>query len=179
MVRSDVGHPLPEGPEPVARYEVLRFSSGDESTLGLLFELRDGRRHFLAFTLEDEGRTEKVRGETRIPAGTYDLQLRTEGGFHTRYTQKFPDIHEGMIHVQDVPGFKWILWHLGNDDDDTMGCLLVADRSYQNITDEGRIPSSKTAYRRIYPGIRDNIKKGRTVVTYLDYDASPEQLEAA
>ena len=38
---------------------------------------------------------EKVYGETRIPAGTYKLKLRTEGGYHQKYSKRFPDIHRG------------------------------------------------------------------------------------
>ena len=51
------------------KLEVLRFSSQKRDTLGLLFDITDGRR-FLCFTLEDEDRDEKVMHETRIPAGT-------------------------------------------------------------------------------------------------------------
>ena len=58
------------------KLEVIRFSSQNDSTLGLLFDVTDGRK-FLCFTLEDEARDTKVMGETRIPAGIYDLKLRT------------------------------------------------------------------------------------------------------
>ena len=45
------------------KYEVLRFSSQEDSTLGMLFDVTDGRK-FLCFTLEDEARDKKVKGET-------------------------------------------------------------------------------------------------------------------
>ena len=70
------------------KFEVLRFSSQNESSLGLLFDVTEGRK-FLCFTLEDEARKVKVSGETRIPAGTYKLGLRTVGGFHGRYSKKY------------------------------------------------------------------------------------------
>jgi len=106
------------------KLEVIRFSSQSDSTLGLLFDVTDGRK-FLCFTIEDEARETKVKGETRIPAGTYKLKLRKEGGYHNRYVSKFGAMHKGMIHVQDVPGFTYILWHTGNTDDHTDGCLLL------------------------------------------------------
>ena len=53
--------------------EVLRFSSQTDSTSGLLFEVTDIKRHFLCYTIEDERRALKVRGETRVPAGTYKV----------------------------------------------------------------------------------------------------------
>jgi len=53
-----------------------RFHDSGQSTLGLL-SVND---QFLCFTLEDEGREIKVKGETRIPAGRYQIKLRAEGG---------------------------------------------------------------------------------------------------
>ena len=117
------------------KLEVLRFSSQNDSTLGILFDVSDGNKKFLCFTLEDEARDTKVMGETRIPAGIYELKLRKEGGYHQRYTKKFgTKFHKGMIHVQNVPNFRWILWHTGNTDEHTMGCLLLGDTSQQNVS---------------------------------------------
>ena len=116
------------------KYEVLRISSGKDSTSGLLFEIDRGKRTFLAYTLEDEQRDVKVWGETRIPAGTYKLKLRTEGGFHNRYLSKYSaDFHKCMIWVQDVPGFEYILWHTGNTDEHTAGCLILGNLSLIHI----------------------------------------------
>lgn len=152
--------------------EVLRYSSGSDSTLGILSENGPEGREFLGYTLEDEFREEKVSAETRIPEGTYDVKLRTEGGFHSRYLDKFgADFHKGMLHVQDVPGFEYILIHTGNSDEDTMGCLLVADTSQQNITQDGFIGSSVSAYERIYPSLAQWLVDGhKLTITYIDYD---------
>ena len=68
--------------------EVLRFSSQKDSTNGVLFDVTEGKRKFLCYTLEDEYREEKVMGETRIPSGTYNITLRTTGGFHGRYVKE-------------------------------------------------------------------------------------------
>jgi len=151
------------------KLEVLRFNSSDDFTTGLLFDVTDNVRSFLCYTLEDEARTEKKWGETRIPAGTYKLTLRSEGGFHTRYLAKFgADFHKGMIYVNEVPNFEYILWHIGNDDDDTAGCLLVGKTSQDNF-----IGSSTAAYKEIYPPIRDAILSGEEVsVKYIDYDGT-------
>ena len=152
--------------------EVLRYSSGADSTLGLLFINDVYGREFLAYTLEDEFREEKVSAETRIPEGTYDVKLRTVGGFHNRYLVKFGAyFHKGMLHVQDVPGFEYILIHTGNTDGDTMGCLLVADTSQQNITQDGFIGASVAAYKRVYPSLAQWLVDGNKLsITYIDYD---------
>ena len=152
--------------------EVMRYSSGADSTLGLLFENGPEGREFLAYTLEDEFREEKLSAETRIPEGTYDIKLRTVGGFHSRYAAKFgTPWHKGMLHVQDVPGFEYILIHTGNTDEHTMGCLLVADCSTQNITTDGFVGASVSAYKRIYPSLAEWLVDGNKLsITYIDYD---------
>lgn len=144
-----------------------RYSSSDESTLGLL---SDDLCNFLAYTLEDEYRTKKVMGETRIPAGTYKITLRKEGGFDSRYSKKFPDIHKGMLWIRGIPNFEYVLIHIGNTDDDTAGCVLVGDSATQNITARGSIGSSTNAYKRLYPAIAGAIEKGEPVtIEILDH----------
>lgn len=150
---------------------LIRYSTGIESTLGLLFDVTYGIQ-FLCFTIEDQYQTEKVYGETRIPAGTYDIELKTWGGFHDRYSSKFPFMHKGMLHLQDVPNFTNILLHIGNKDDDTAGCILVGNSADENITDEGYIGQSTSAYKRIYPDIAAARERGeRVLIEIIDYDS--------
>jgi len=154
------------------KLEVLRFSSQADSTSGLLFEVTDVKRHFLCYTLEDERRAFKVKGETRVPAGTYKIELRTEGGFHGRYSKKYPGVHIGMLHIQDVPNFEYILIHTGNTDEHTAGCLIVGDAQENNkIIADGFVGKSVNAYKRIYPSIAKAIQQGEEVtITYIDHD---------
>lgn len=123
--------------------KVLRYNSESDYTDGLLFI--NGK--FECYTLEDEFRTEKKWGETRIPDGKYEITLRTTGGFHGRYEKKFGSLHKGMLWVRDVPGFEYILIHIGNDDDDTAGCLLVGSTADAN---KGFIGNSTGAYKAMY-----------------------------
>jgi len=151
---------------------VFRFSSQEDSTSGLLFEKDDLGMNFLCYTLEDERRALKIKGETRVPCGTYNLALRKEGGFDARYKKKYPGIHKGMIQVMDVPNFEYILIHVGNDDSATSGCLLVGDSQENNIIiKDGFIGKSANAYKRIYPSIAKQLELGNEVtITYIDYD---------
>ena len=151
--------------------EVLRISSQKDCSLGLLFDSSGASREFLCFTLEDEFRDSKVRGKTRIPAGTYAITFRKEGGFHQKYAQTFKAIHKGMLWVRNVPGFEYILIHGGNDHTHTEGCLLVGDQLTQNLTRSGFLGASQPAYSRIYPKIAAELEAGRPVnITYIDYD---------
>jgi len=127
--------------------ELLRYNSKSDFTDGLLFI--DGV--FSAHTMEDEFRTAKVYGETRIPDGTYNIILRKEGGFHKRYLKRYGGgFHQGMLWLQDVVGFKWILIHIGNTDDDTAGCILVGTTAHKDKAFTG---GSADAYKEIYPKI--------------------------
>lgn len=158
--------------------ELLRISSATDSTLGVLFDV-GGPRRFLCFTLEDEYRTRKLLGETRIPAGTFTLRLRTEGGFHQRYASAFPDIHQGMLWLADVPGFEWVLIHTGNSDDDTAGCILLGDSAAQNLSEAGRLGESRAAYRRVYPPIARALASGDAVtLRVVDFDVPVDGFDA-
>lgn len=145
---------------------VNRIKSNSEETLGELYV----NGAFACYTLEDEYREVKKMAETRIPQGTYEIKLRKVGGHHMRYAKRFPSIHAGMIWLQDVPNFQYILIHCGNTDKDTAGCLLVGS-GY--IEDNGRykITASTKAYVELYPRIAEELEKGNKVfITIVDSD---------
>ena len=144
--------------------KLVRFSSQEDSTLGLLYI--DGA--FQCFTIEDEFREEKVHGETRIPEGIYELGIRAEGGFHERYKQRFRGVHKGMIEVLDVPNFQYILLHIGNWEDQTDGCILLGNSAKQNVTGSGMVLESKIAYLRVYPIIMRALQKGKKVFLNIE-----------
>lgn len=155
-------------------YQVERMGFGLDSTLSRLSETTGGLVVPLAWSLEDERRKKKVFAETCIPTGTYDLGLRTHGGFHGRYLKRFPDFHIGMIWVLGVQGFTDILWHCGNKPKHTAGCLLIGTTPLlllSDITDdyEFEIGQSVKAYRNVYPEIAARLKAGDSCrVTYLE-----------
>ena len=154
------------------KLKVLRFSSQADCTNGLLFEDSDIGLLFMAYTLEDEHRVLKVKGETRIPAGIYNINFRDEGGFNERYKKRFPGIHQGMLEVCEVPNFEYILIHCGNTDEHTAGCLLVGDSQENNkIIKDGFIGKSTNAYKRIYQDIARELTNGKEVtIEYVDLD---------
>jgi len=139
---------------------VQRISSGDEATLGILHDVTDpANRKFECYILEDQYNEPKIPGETRIPAGRYQIKLRTEGGMTVRYGKRF-SWHRGMLWLQNVPGFTFIYIHVGNKDDDSEGCLLVGDGQISNVVERGQVTSSVTAYTRLYNKIVESISMG-------------------
>lgn len=139
-----------------------RFSSGDESTLGLMFDASGNALRFLCFGLEDQFNDPKIPGETRIPSGRYRIELRAEGPMHDRYAERF-NFHRGMLWLQDVPDFTYVYIHVGNDDDETEGCILVGDGAQSNVVEDGKVLSSVSAYTRLYRRVLHAINEGEEI----------------
>ena len=144
------------------KLDVIRLQFGSDATNGIL--LIDGV--FECFTLEDQVRDgEKVMSETAIPLGEYEVKFRTVGGYDARYQKKYGTTwHKGMLELQDVPNFKYILIHTGNTDEHTAGCLLVGET--QQDLDRGKdgfVGGSGDAYKKMYPKVRDALLNGEKV----------------
>ena len=143
---------------------VNRVKSDRDATLSIISI--DGA--FQCFGLEDEYRENKIAGETRIPAGLYNITVRKVGGFHARYSRKFPNHHRGMLWIRDVPNFEYILIHIGNTDDNTAGCLLVGKNG--NTSGELTVGNSRGAYKELYAKVIDSAIAGNLTIEYIDGD---------
>ena len=156
------------------KLDVVRTQFGEDATNGMLFI----NGVFECFTLEDEVRNVKVHSETAIPLGEYEIKLRTEGGFHTKYTSRYGSMHKGMLWLQDVPGFTWILIHTGNTDQQTAGCLLLGET--QQDLDKGKdgfVGGSGDAYKKAYPKIAKAILNGEKVtIKYTNINLEEKQI---
>lgn len=126
--------------------ELFRFWSDNDFTLGLV--RIDGIGE--CFSLEDEYREVKVKGETRIWANRYQLKLRlVESPMTLKYRKIYPwfDWH---IQVMDVPNFDYVYIHTGNNDDHTDACILLGETADV----DGFIGRSRKAYERFYKFVR-------------------------
>jgi hypothetical protein len=115
------------------------------------------------FILEDQHRDVKVMSDTRIPRGRYKLGLRTVGGHHARYKKRYPNIHKGMIQVLNVPGFEYILFHIGNTDEDTEGCLINGKTYIKTRGGRLIVQRSGDAYVPFYMKVAHAIANGEQV----------------
>ena len=142
------------------KLQVVRTQFGKDATNGLLFI--DGK--FECYTLEDQYQAVKVIHETCIPEGEYDIQFRKTGGFHTRYSAKYGNSHYGMLHLQDVPGFTYILIHSGNTDEHTSGCLIVGETQQDlDLGKDGFVGQSVKAYKAMYRKVANELLQGKKV----------------
>ena len=142
------------------KFQVVRTQFGTDATNGLLFI--DGI--FECYTLEDQYQAVKVMHETCIPEGTYDIEFRKTGGFHAKYSERYKNAHYGMLHVQDVPNFTYILIHTGNTDEHTSGCLIVGETQQDlEVSKDGFIGSSTLAYKKMYAKVAGQLLQGKKV----------------
>uniref|UniRef100_A0AAU6W3V2 L,D-carboxypeptidase/transpeptidase n=1 Tax=Pseudomonas phage Cygsa01 TaxID=3138529 RepID=A0AAU6W3V2_9VIRU len=115
---------------------------------------------FHCYTLEDIGRETKVHGETRIPAGTYQVRFRkVVSGKTSRYRQKYPWF-TWHLELQDVPGYEYVYIHVGNRAADTEGCILVGR------TWDGKSPfigASGDTYTAFYKEVSKALESGEKV----------------
>jgi hypothetical protein len=131
--------------------------------------------------VEDERRDVKVKGETCIPAGIYEIDLRVSPKFSKSYYMdkdgfispnkdaRFNKEHE-LIWVKNIPNFEAVLWHWGNTDDDTEGCYIVGS-SFATFGVQKGVSGSRVKYVEVYPMIRKIILENRTkgLKTYVEY----------
>ena len=147
---------------------VVRHQFGTDATNGLLFI--DGV--FECYTVEDQYQAVKVMHETCIPEGTYDIKFRKVGGFNERYSKRYKNAHYGMLHLQDVPNFTYILIHAGNTSDDSSGCILTT--TTQTDLDSAKAGfggQSQLAYKRMYDKVAKVLLQGKPVqieITTID-----------
>jgi hypothetical protein len=100
-------------------------------------------------TLEDKVRDgEKIKHETAIPYGSYEIDLT--------WSNRFGKV---MPQLLKVPNFEGIRIHAGNTDKDTSGCVLVGERSAET----GKIINSRTTYERLFELLKDAHNKGEGV----------------
>lgn len=137
--------------------------------------------------VEDEKRDIKVKGETRVDAGLYNLDLRVSPKFSHAYYRddegelihatervspelkaRYHTQHE-MIWVRNTPRHEYVLVHWGNSDDDTDGCYVVGC-VFGKIGSQKAVLNSRKKYTEIYPILWRSIKAGLTQIKYVDHD---------
>lgn len=152
--------------------EVARYGFGLRSTLSRIYAEGGpwNERTSMGFVLEDQVRPEgepKVPGETAIPAGTYELDLRTEGGMHSDYTDRFPEWHKGMLWFREVPDFEWIYLHPANTDRQLRGCQAPGAVPVMMPDGEFQVRRSVDVYKPIYIPVATAILNGEKAAVHV------------
>ena len=135
------------------KLELFRIRFSDRTTQGELWV--DGKTE--CWTLEDKRREPgepKVYGETAIPEGEYEIELA--------HSERFNRV---MPYILDVPNFTGIMFHPGNTEWDTAGCILVGlSRSPDRVWD------SRLAFNRLLAKLEDATRKGEDITLRIVYN---------
>lgn len=94
----------------------------------------------------DQIKSKKIKGQTAIPSGTYEVIVS--------YSPKFKRF---LPLIVDVPGYSGIRIHPGNTHADTEGCILVGENKVV-----GKVLNSKVTFNLLYEQLKrasDNKRK--------------------
>ena len=104
------------------------------------------------------------------------LQITAKNNTHSKYSERYGNAHYGMLHLQDVPNFTYILIHAGNTDEHTSGCLIVGETQQDlDISDDGFIGHSGKAYLKLYNKVAKELLLGKKVS--IEYTTITKLLE--
>lgn len=115
----------------MATIKLRRFKKGPQYVIGEL-TWPEGS----CYTLEHPERFQKIMGRTGIPAGLYYVRMK--------HSNKFG---KTMPFVCDVPDFRGIMFHTGNNLSATRGCILCGE-SYAESGIDATLQDSRSAFRR-------------------------------
>lgn len=139
---------------------VKRIARKDGYTIGRLFI----NNEYFCDTLEDTDRglkdtmqvneilAKKVKGQTAIPTGKYDVILT----FSPRFKRVLPLL-------LNVPGYQYIRVHNGNRPDSTEGCLLVGENKAK-----GQVLNSRATLEKLMSILLECEKKKEKVTILIE-----------
>ncbi len=126
---------------------LIRDQFTDKSTIGKLYI----DNLFYCHTLEDVVRNEKIKHETAIPYGKYELVVN----WSNRFKRQMPLLI-------NVPNFEGIRIHSGNTDKDTSGCILLGETRSKDF-----IGQSRLAYNRFLKDLQTALKTGKVFIEII------------
>lgn len=137
-----------------------RIAKKPTYTIGRLFV--NGQRY--CDTLEDRDRglqkamvleeimKKKVKGETAIPTGEYNVIIT----YSPKYKKQMPLL-------LGVPGFEGIRIHSGNTNRDTEGCILLGENK-----EVGKVLNSRYWCNKFFNRLKAAINRGETVTLTIE-----------
>jgi len=127
-----------------------RVITGSEGTFGVLSVKVAGEKTPFTLTLERQWLNNQ-RGISCIPAGKYIcLRCNTSPEYGFNDSPKFGD----TFVVTDVEGRQYILFHKGNLDEDTHGCILIAEQ-FGSLHEDTAILSSRQGFGEFMSLLKD------------------------
>lgn len=152
--------------------KLRRVAKREKYTIGHLYrkDKTNGQWVFLCDTIEDKDRgldqsmtlaniqRLKVKGETAIPTGTYEIIMDViSPKFYNKPLYK--EFCGGKVpRFKYVKGFNGVLMHSGTDQDSTEGCPIVGENKIV-----GKVVNSWATFKRIYAVLKRAANNGERI----------------
>lgn len=141
------------------KLKLIRTAKKAKYTIGHLYmqDRQNGEWVKLCDTIEDKDRgldqsmseaniaRIKVKHQTAIPTGTYEIDMTTVSGTFVK-KPLYKDFCGGKVpRLRYVKGFSGILIHSGTDQDSSSGCIIVGENKVV-----GKVINSWATFKRLY-----------------------------
>lgn len=114
-------------------------------------------------TLEDLPRPEKIKHETCIPVGTYEVKKREIlSGMTKRYRTIYGDKFDFHLELQGVEDYDYVYIHHGNRAGHTSGCILLGS-AITTSKGNGFVTNSRKTFINFYQMVEQALNAGETV----------------
>lgn len=140
-------------------YKLPKYSIGKLYINGKYFcdTLEDVDRGLDCSMSEYDIRSKKVKGETAIPTGRYEITLSVQSPrFKGKSSYKFCNGY--LPRLIDVKGYEGVLIHIGNTKDDTDGCILVGFNK-----SKGMVLDSTKTFSKLYSVLKSAVSSGKRI----------------
>lgn len=146
------------------KLKVERIFKGGDYTIGKLYidgvyfcdTLEDTDRGLTSSMSPSEIAKIKVKSETAIPTGTYEVVMNVVSPKYSadKYKKQYSFCDAKLPRLLDVPGYEGILIHIGNYPKDTDGCILVGKN-----TVKGAVMDSTNTFTALYAKLKESVGK--------------------
>lgn len=152
--------------------KLKRTARKEKYTIGHLYmkDRQNGQWVRIADTIEDKDRgldqsmTEaniakiKVKHQTAIPTGRYEIDMTTVSGTFVK-KPLYKDFCGGKVpRLKYVKGFSGILIHSGTDQDSSSGCIIVGENKVV-----GKVINSWATFKRVYSLMKAASNRGERI----------------
>lgn len=151
--------------------QLKRVAKRDTYTIGKLYI----NGSYICDTIEDKDRglaksmtakqilEKKVKHQTAIPTGTYDVTLKVKSPKYSNSQYFMKYCNAMMPRLLDVPGFDGVLIHTGNTAEDSSGCVILGYN-----TAVGKVLNSKKAFETVYPMLKKASDAGEKITITIE-----------
>lgn len=156
--------------------KLIRAYKCDTYTIGHLYmkDKQNGEWVRLCDTIEDKDRglvqtmseanilAIKVKHQTAIPTGKYDIDMTTVSGTFVK-KPLYKEFCGGRVpRLKYVKGFSGILIHSGTDQDSSSGCIIVGENKVK-----GKVINSWATFKRIYAILKRAHNNGERITLII------------